>query len=67
MHITFTKTVTPPDAVTTFTAGKTFLMPDAMAQGFIDQGVAVPAKKTDSAPAEQELADTSTDGETATD
>lgn len=67
MHVTFTQTVTPPDAVTTFTAGKTFLMPDAMAQKFIAQGVARPANQANDTPAAQDLADTPAEGEATTD
>lgn len=63
MHVTFTKTVAPPDAITTFTAGKTFLMPDAMAQGFIEQGVAHPANQANNTPAAQELANADTPAE----
>ncbi|MGB1226182.1 MAG: hypothetical protein ACPHCN_18850 [Mycobacterium sp.] len=55
MHITFTQTVTPPDAHTTFREGRTYLMPDAMAQGFIEREVAREASADRPATAPQDL------------
>ncbi|MGB0970437.1 MAG: hypothetical protein ACPGVG_05675 [Mycobacterium sp.] len=52
MHVTFLKTVEPPDAITTFRKGRTFSMPEAMAKDFIDRKLAEPADLPDAEAAE---------------